>query len=412
MACHGWRSNDMEETFLGYRRENGAVGIRNHVLIIPAQRQLNMVAQKISDMVHDTKAFISLGELGRPKEDRLVLQRTIVGLGMNPNTASVLIIGSTRGAGYDELKVEKLSSEIAKSKKRVEVLLLTEEGGLYNLLGQGIKVARDMVLEASKAVREPFDLGHLALGVKCGMSDSTSGICGNPTVGRVFDRLVQVGGRAVFSETTEVIGAEHVLVRRAKNESVAQKILKAVEETERKAKSVGEDIRKTNPIPENIAGGLTTLEEKSLGAIVKAGTSTIEDVIRYAERIEKPGLYFMDAWMSSLSLPTGYAASGVNLFMYQMGGAGVPGREFPLPAVSSGIVTPIMYLTGNFNTYERAEDNIDFNSGTVLQDLETPEEAADRLLKMILQIASGARTKAETFNHQDPVELYFQGPSL
>ncbi|MBW2637971.1 MAG: UxaA family hydrolase [Deltaproteobacteria bacterium] len=402
----------MKNQFLGYQRENGAVGIRNYVLIIPAQRQLNMVAQKISDMVPDTKAFVSLGELGRPKEDRLVLQRAMVGLGLNPNTVSVLIIGSAKRAGYEELKVEKISGEISKSGKRVEVLLLTEEGGMYNLLGKGIKVARDMVLEASRAVREPFGLEHLTLGVKCGMSDSTSGICGNPTVGRIFDELVQAGGRAVFSETTEVIGAEHVLIRRAKNETVVQKILKAVEETEKKAKSVGEDIRETNPIPENIAGGLTTLEEKSLGAIVKAGTSTIEDVIAYAERIEKPGLYFMDAWMSSLSLPTGYAASGVHLFLYQMGGAGVPGMDFPLPAVSSGIVTPIMYLTGNYNTYERARDNIDFNSGTILQDMETPQEASARLLDMILQIASGAKTKAETFNHQDPVELYFQGPNL
>ena len=310
------------------------------------------------------------------------------------------------------MKIEKISSEIAKSGKRVEVLLLTEEGGMYNLLGKGIKVARDMVLEASRAVREPFGLEHLCLGVKCGMSDSTSGICGNPTVGRVFDKLVQEGGRAVFSETTEVIGAEHVLIRRAKNETVAQKILKAVELTEQKAKSIGQDIREIKPIPENIAGGLSTLEEKSLGAIVKAWTSTIQDVIAYGERIVNPGLHYMDAWMSSLSLPTGYAAAGVNIFLYQMGGQGLPGREFHLPAVSSGIVAPMMYLTGNFNTYERAPDNIDFNSGTILQDLETPREASDRLLKMILQIASGAKTKAETFNHQDPVELFFQGPSL
>jgi altronate dehydratase large subunit len=231
-------------------------------------------------------------------------------------------------------------------------------------------------------------------------------------VGRVFDKLVEAGGRAVFSETTEVIGAEHILLKRAKDEKVARKLLEAVEGTEEKAKSTGEDIRATNPIPENIAGGLTTLEEKSLGAIVKAGTSPIEDVIEYAERMPKPGLYFMDAWMSSLSLPTGYAASGVQLFLYQMGGQGIPGKEFPAPAVSSGVVTPIMYLTGNSKTYERAQDTIDFSSGTVLEDLETLDEASERLLGSILKIASGAKTRAETINYQDPIELYFQGPSL
>ena len=116
--------------------------------------------------------------------------------------------------------------------------------------------------------------------------------------------------------------------------------------------------------------------------------------------------------MSSLSLPTGYAAAGAQLFLYQMGGQGIPGREFPAPAVSSGVVIPIMYLTGNSNTYERAKDTIDFSSGAVLEDRETPDEAAERLLNWILKVASGAKTKAETIRFEDPIELYFQGPSL
>ena len=244
------------------------------------------------------------------------------------------------------------------------------------------------------------------------MSDSTSAICGNPAVGILFDDLIQAGGSAIFSETTEVIGAEHILAKRAKNEAVKQRLLDAVKNTEEKAKSTGEDIRATNPIPENIAGGLTTLEEKSLGAIIKSGTSPIENVIQYAERITGPGLYFMDAWMSSLSLPTGYAASGAQLFLYQMGGQGIPGREFPAPAVSSGVVIPILYLTGNSNTYERARDTIDFNAGTVLEDLESMDEVAQRLLNWVLKVASGVKTKAETINYIDPIELYLQGPVL
>jgi altronate dehydratase large subunit len=203
-----------------------------------------------------------------------------------------------------------------------------------------------------------------------------------------------------------------VLVKRAKNDEVAKKLLDATAEPEAKAKETGEDIRETNPIPENIAGGLSTLEEKSLGAIVKSGTSPIEDVIKYAEPLPRPGLYFMDAWMSSLSLPTGYAASGVQLFLYQMGGQGVPGREFPAPAVSSGVVIPIMYLTGNNNTFERGKDIFDFSSGTVMEDKETLDEAADRLQDWILKVASGAKTRAETLRFEDPIELHFKGPSL
>jgi altronate dehydratase large subunit len=371
-----------------------------------------MVAQKISEIVPDTKAFICSGELGKPREDRLVLYRTLVGLGSNPNTASVLIVGSRRTAGYDELKAENIIRKISSSGKRVEVLMVAEEGGLYSALGKGIRLAREMVWDASQTFRSPFDFKYLSLGVKCGMSDSTSAVCGNPTVGKVFDALVKAGGRAVFSETTEIIGAEHILEKRAKNEAVKIKLLEAVKKTEEKAKSTGEDIRATNPIPENIEGGLTTLEEKSLGAIIKTGTMPIEDVIQYAEQITNPGLYFMDAWMSSLSLPSGYAASGVHLFLYQMGGQGIPGKEFPVPAVSSGIVTPIMYLTGNSQTYERAKDSIDFSCGSILEDSETLDEAGERLLNWILKVASGVKTKAETIKYDDPIELYLQGPSL
>lgn len=402
----------MNKQFLGYQRPDGSVGIRNYVLILPVQRQVHIVAKKIAEIVPNTKAFIFTGEVGRPHEDRLAIYRTLVGLGLNPNAGSVLIIGSRRDAGYEELKAEKIIGDISVSGKRVEVLMLAEEDGFYTTLGKGIKLAREMVWEVSQTLRSPFDFKHLKIGVKCGMSDSTSAICGNPAVGKLFDALISAGGSAIFSETTEVIGAEHILAKRTKTEAVKQKLLEAVKDTEEKAKRTGEDIRATNPIPENIAGGLTTLEEKSLGAIVKSGTSPIEDVIQYAERITAPGLYFMDAWMSSLSLPTGYAASGAQLFLYQMGGQGIPGRAFPAPAVSSGVVIPIMYLTGNSKTYERAQDTIDFNSGTVLEDLETMDDVSERLLNWVLKVASGAKTKAETINYDDPIELYLEGPVL
>ena len=402
----------MDTQFLGYRRPDGKVGIRNYVLVLPVHRQVNIVAQKVSEAVPDTKTFICAGDLGRPQADRMVIRRTLEGLGLNPNAASVLVIGTRREAGYEDLKARDVIEKIKTSGKRVEVLMLAEEDGFYNAIAKGIKLARDMVWEASQEVRTPCEFGQLTIGVKCGMSDSTSAICGNPTVGKLFDALISAGGSAIFSETTEVIGAEHILAKRAKNDTVKQKLIEAVENTEQKAKDTGEDIRETNPIPENIAGGLTTLEEKSLGAIVKSGTSPIEDVIPYAEYLTRPGLYFMDAWMSSLSLPTGYAACGAQLFLYQMGGQGIPGVAFPAPAVSSGIVIPIMYLTGNSNTFERANDTIDFNSGTVLDDLETLDEAANRLQKWVLKIASGAKTKAETINYEDPIELYLQGPVL
>jgi altronate dehydratase large subunit len=324
--------------------------------------------------------------------------------------ASVLLIGSRRNHGYEEMKLEYMRDAIAASGKLTEVLYLEEEEGFYNTLGKGIKIARRMVLEASRVRRQPFGLEKLCLAVKCGLSDSTSGISGNPVVGQMFDTIVQAGGTACFSETTEVIGAEHILVKKAVNKAVAAKLLNAVKATEEAALSTGEDIRKTNPIPENIAGGISTLEEKSIGAIVKAGTQPILDVLQYGERPSKNGLYFMDAWMSVICLPIGFAAFGAQLMIFQMGGAGFPSKDPIMPGHSTGVVMPLMYMTGNPEAYARGEDGLDFCSGDVLEGKLSIDEAGRQLLELVLEIASGRLSKVETLRVQDPVEMYVKGP--
>jgi altronate dehydratase large subunit len=402
----------MEKKFYGYPREDGSVGIRNHVLIVPVQRVLNALASQISSLVSGTEAIITTGESGRPKPDREVVRRTLIGLAANPNTAAVLLLGPNRSSGYKELTAEGLYQAIQGTGKRIEMLLVEDEGGFYESLGKGVRLARELSQWASRILREPFDPSRLCIAVKCGMSDATSGIAGNIVVGNLFDRVISGGGAGIFSETTEVIGAEHILVKRAENEAVADALLQAVKATEDKARSTGEDIRSINPIPENIAGGISTLEEKSLGAILKAGNSPLKGVIEYAQRIPGKGLYFMDAWMSSLSLPTGFGAAGANLMIYQMGGSGLTGFYPPMPAYNSGVVIPILYMTGNSDTFVRAQDNIDFNAGTVLEKKEDWRDAGERLLDLVLSIASGAKTKVETFKYRDPVELYLQGPVL
>lgn len=400
----------MSYTFIGYPREDGSVGIRNHVFILPIQRYMNMITNKICESVPGTRTVTFTGEMGHPRADREVISRSLIGLALNPNVASVLLIGIKKDHGYDEMKLEYMRAAIEQSGKKTEVLYLNEMDGFYNTLGEGIRIARRMVLEASRIRREPFGLDKLTLAVKCGLSDSTSGISGNPVVGNLFDRVVTAGGTACFSETTEVIGAEQMLVEKAQDETVARKILDAVKATEEAALSTGEDIRKTNPIPENIAGGISTLEEKSLGAIVKAGSQPIVDVLQYGERPRKSGLYFMDAWMSSICLPVGFAAYGAQLMIFQMGGAGFPGKYPVMPAHSTGVVMPLMYMTGNSETYERGEDGIDFCSGDVLDGKLSIEEAGAQLLEVVLDIASGARSKVETLRVQDPIEMYVKGP--
>jgi altronate dehydratase large subunit len=264
------------------------------------------------------------------------------------------------------------------------------------------------VREASHVRREPFGLEHLSLGVKCGASDPTSGIAGNPAVGYLFDRVVEAGGTAMFGETTEIIGAEHVLVRRAADEETAGKILAAARFIEERSLGVGEDIRTINPVPANIAAGISSLEEKSLGAIHKAGHHPIAGALRYAERPKGKGLFFVDNWMNHLSIFPGYAAAGAQLTIFQLGGGGIAERTLLDP--SPAVVAPLIWATANPITYERAGEGVDFYSGTVITGDETPEQVGERLVQLVLAVASGSLTTGETISYADPVEVYTLDP--
>ncbi|MBP1779656.1 MAG: carbohydrate hydrolase, partial [candidate division NC10 bacterium] len=284
-------------SFLGYIRSDGSVGTRNYVLIIPQ----GIIAKSICDFVAGTKSILTVDHgSGRTANDREQIARLLIGLGRNSNVASVIVHAASPGVGYPELRAERLADEIAAGGKRVEVLDPAKDGGTYGAIVRGIQVARMMVHDASKLRREKVGDEHLCLGVKCGYSDTTSGIAGNPAVGYLYDKIVAAGGTALFGETTEIIGAEQALARRAVSPDVAEAILRAVTIQEERAKATGLDIRTVNPVPSNIKGGISSLEEKSLGAIHKAGTTPIQGVLKYAERPTRKGLYFVDNWMGHL----------------------------------------------------------------------------------------------------------------
>jgi altronate dehydratase large subunit len=389
--------------FLGYARPDGSAGIRNHVLVIPS----GLLAHKICGFVAGTRTMVTADSgSGRTGRDREAIARTLIGLGRNPNVASVIVLSTSAGAGYPELKPKRLAAEIAESGKRTELIDVAEVGGTLLAFEKGVQLAREMVREASMLRREPCDLSRLALGVKCGASDTTSGLAGNPAIGNLFDRLVGAGGTAFFGETTEIIGAEHIVARRGVNEEVSRRILEAAAETEERAKATGEDIRTVNPVPSNIAGGLSTLEEKSLGAIHKSGSAPIQGVLTYGERPAGSGLYFVDNWMSMGSIFAGYAASGAQLVIFQLGGGGWPGND--LLYTSMAVASPLMWTTANPKTLAMAPTSIDFYSGTILEGEETIEEAGERLLQLVVDIASGTLTKVETINHTDPTQIYLR----
>lgn len=396
--------------FLGFPRPDGTAGTRNHVLIIPAGRLLNIAATRVSQYVTGTKTVIIGGENGRHKKDRERIARLFTGLAQNPNTFATIVLGAKKGFGYSELEPYTLAQEILKADKPVEVLTVEEAGGLERLVESGINLARSYVQAASLVKREPVNINRLTIGVKCGLSDATSGIAGNPSFGKAADLLVAAGGSVIFSETAELIGAELDIAARCIHEADAKRLLQMVADIEAAAKRTGEDIRAINPLPSNIAAGLSTLEEKSLGAVRKAGTSPIVSVLEYAAQPTQKGLHFMDGWQSSFSLPMSLAAAGCQISIYQLGGDDLPSMDPPILATNTGVVAPLMMITGNPRTASKAKNSIDFSSGPVITGTATVEAMGKALFDKIASIASGELTRGETIRYADPLEPYFLGP--
>lgn len=398
--------------FWGYSRPDGSVGVRNHVLILPATRNVNYICHRIALAVPGVTTFYTTGEYGRTGGDRKRLARFLTGIARNPNVANVLLIGMPHGYGYPEFQTDALAAEIAKSGTRLEILNVDRCGGLEGTVVQGIRLARELVREATAMRREAAPLSKLTIGMKCGDSDATSGLAGNPALGRAVDRLIDAGGTALFSETLELIGAEQTLVQRAKTLEVAQRLLRLIESWEARAASIGEDIRTINPIPENIAAGITTLEEKSLGAVEKTGTRELSGVLDYCERPGEPGLWLMDAWMSSYSLLPSFAAAGAQIVLYQLGGNELPPEDAPLSAVDPGLVAPLLTISGNPRTAKAAGDYLDVSTGGVLLGTETLDAAGEHILEEIVRAANGRATRGETMRYPEPFEVFFEGPFI
>ncbi len=400
----------MEYIFKGYRRPNSTVGTRNHVLVISADEASNMIPYRVAQWVRGVRAMILHSEMARPYYDRQALGRVIINLGRNPNAAAVVVVGAFSDQGNEETIPNDLAHQIALSGKPVEVVSVEDAGGSHRAVEQAIEVSRRLVREASALEREVVPLSELTVGVKCGNSDPCSGVAGNPTVGNLYDRIVDAGGTCIFDETTEVIGAEHILARRFVRSEDGQRFLDIVQRHEQEAIAVGEDIRKINPVPANIRAGISTLEEKSLGALAKTGSRPIQGVLEYGERPPRKGLWFMEGWPNGPSLQLGLASAGSIVSLYQLGGGGIPSRDPVLNPWSSGGITPLLWTTGNPRTYEKAIWNVDFSAGPVMEGKESIEEAGERLLRHVLRVASGELTKMETVNFDDLPEIPFRGP--
>jgi len=395
--------------FQGYRRRNGAIGIRNIVAVIPCTACINELPKIVAQGIPGALAMghnLSCSHLGSDLERST---RTLANLAGNPNIYGVVLLGM----GCEQMSPERIYQDILKFEKPAELLILRDIGDWNELAEKGRKVAARMSEEAARLERVEAELGEITLGIKCGGSDTTSGVVSNPVAGIVADRIIQEGGTAIFTETPEILGAEHVLARRAVTKDVADKVFEAARTTERRIEEMGVDLRGSEPTPANIQGGLTTIEEKSLGAIIKAGSAPLQDVLDYGKRPSGKGLYFMDGPARTAELLVGIAAAGCQMMIFSMGG-GLPSLLPMLPAAPSRFpVMPVIKMSGNPDGYEKRKDIIDIYVGSVVEAEETIQEAGDRLLREFVQVASGEKqTHFERGTYEEPLLIQIDGPSL
>jgi altronate dehydratase large subunit len=373
--------------FQGYVRPDGRAGTRNHVLVIPSVGCSQGAAQAIAGGVKGAVFLPNILGCGQMGEDRALLARTLTGFGASPNVFGVLIVGN----GCEQLAPEEIAEGIRPALKRVEVLTIQSEGGTRKTVSRGRKIVREMIEAAAGQRREPVPLRELILGTECGGSDFSSGLASNPAVGAACDLLSKEGATVLLSETPEIIGAEHILAARARTPEIGRQILDMAAWWERQAIAAGQDIRDGNPAPGNIAGGITTLEEKSLGCIFKAGTGVLEEAITYASRPSKKGLVYMDTPAHDIEQLTGMVAGGAQLVLF------TTGRGTPCGSP----IAPVIKITANRETFLKMRDNMDMDVSRILEGRESIGSAGKRIFEEMVLVASGKITKAERLGQRD-----------
>ena len=385
--------------FMGYVRPDGKVGASNYVGVIPSVTCANDVAQAICRQVMGTVSFLHHQGCCQMPPDLERVTDTLISLGKSPNLASVLVVS----LGCEGTDHERMVKEIAATGKHVEIIHIQELGGVSKAIQAGTDIARRLVIEASGLQRQPVDVSNIVMAIKCGASDTTSGMASNCVIGYVADKLVDLGATVIFGETTEFIGGEHLLARRAVSKEVGDKIFEIVEKMENRAKAIGCDMRKGQPTPGNIAGGLSSIEEKTLGAIVKSGTRPIQGVLDYPEYVtNQKGLWIKDTPGREPEILTGMAATGAQFMMFSTG-RGAP-QGFPC--------MPVVKICGNPITYPRMEQDMDLNAGLIITGDKTIEQVGEEAFAKALRTLSGEMTKNEAIQYVSSIDIHCLGPVI
>ncbi len=387
-------------TFHGYPRPDGRAGTRNYIAVVAASNcaahTSELIAQSFTGEalplnVDGIVAFPhgeGCGQAMGPDTEQL--QRTLEGVLDHPNISAALILG----LGCEVNQIDHYLGRSSNGDKGAPVglqgMTLQQSGGTLGTIEAARKNIRQYIERAAEQRREELPLSKIVLGLNCGGSDSFSGITANPALGHCCDLLVAQGATAVLAETTEIFGAEHLLLRRARNPQVAEKLLACIENYKRYLRQFGGSFN-DNPSPGNKEGGLSNILEKSLGAVAKAGTTPLEDVYFYSERVTTPGFVFMDTpGYDPVSL-TGLAAGGCNLIAFTTG----RGSAIGFPSI------PVLKIASNTNTYKRMTGNMDINAGRVADGTATIEQIGQEIFDALIRIASGERTLAEKLGHHE-----------
>lgn len=374
---------------MGYRREDGKFGLRNKVIIIPSVHCANKVCENIARKCNGAVYINHQHGCSQLEFDALQTRDVLIGHGSNANVFGVLIVGL--GCEVIQAKVVAEKIKEATPYKKVEYLVIQECGGSKNTIEKGIKIVNEMLESAAKLQKSEGDFSDLILGTECGGSDSYSGLSANPALGSLSDFVIDEGGAVILAETTELIGCEAILTKRAKNDEIAKKVYDKILAYENLVKSFHADIRGANPSPGNMAGGLSTIEEKSLGCVYKAGTRTLMDVIDYAKPVVSKGLTFMNTPGNDIEQLSAMVAGGANICVF------TTGRGTP----TGSAIVPTIKMSSNTFCYENMNDAIDINAGSIIDGVKTKEEVRDELIELIVRISDGELVKAELNEQND-----------
>lgn len=383
------------EGLTGYPRENGRKGIRNFIAVLAAADNVNPLARHLAARnpgIVSLPASYGRGQMGRDFEVSL---RAMAGLAAHPNLAGCLVIS------FEPESSERVAQRALELGRRVDTLSFLKVGGMDECLEEGNRILRRMCEVASGHKRVPLTIDELVVGLECGGSDTTSGLFGNPALGAFTNSIVDRGGTAVFSEPVECLGGEELLTKRAVSPEAAERLLSTVRAYDELAREHGVDLAGTNPTPDNMAGGLTSIEEKSLGALAKTGSRDIMGVIGYAETAPAPGVWMMDAPAAAVENVTALAAGGAQLVCFVTGTGNPTGHP----------VSPTIKICANPRTVCRMRAHIDVDLADMLRGTTSVVQGAEAIAATVARVINGERTTAERLDYLE-TNISRIGPSV